>query len=257
MDLSALHLALLAALAVVAGGLNALAGGGTLITFPALMAAGLPAVSANVTNTVALVPGYAGGTLGQRADLARTRHDAIWLGIAGATGGLLGGAILLRLGDAAFERIVPFLILGSTGLLAAEPKLKAWATSRMRHGEDRDASRPVQAGAALVGGTYAGFFGAGFGIVMLSLLAPLRAGALAVVNALKQLISLSANGAAALLFATSGRVVWQAAAVMAVGAFLGGSAGGRLAHRVPQRPLRILMILLGTTIGLIYLVRMR
>ena len=131
MSLSALDLGLLALAAVGGGAVNALAGGGTLITFPALTAVGIPALNANVTNTVALMPGYLGGAMGQRDDLRGQRRRVAVMAIPAVAGGIIGGALLLTTGAALFDALVPWLILLATALLAAEPWLKRTVVQRL------------------------------------------------------------------------------------------------------------------------------
>jgi uncharacterized membrane protein YfcA len=252
--LTPLELGLLGVAAVAGGAVNALAGGGTLITFPALTAVGVPPLNANVTNTVALVPGYLGGTIVQRHDLSGQRRR-VWVMVAPAlAGGLLGGLLLLLSGDKLFGQLVPWLILLATALLAAEPWLKKTAVKRLR--EHDAAGRTGVAGvlAAFAGAVYGGYFGAGLGIILLSLFSLVLPDSLTRVNALKQAISFFANAAAAALFASVGGVVWSAAAVMAVGALLGGSLGGRFAGRVPATTLRTVVVVLGVVIAVVYFV---
>ena len=256
MNPSALELALLALAAVAGGTVNALAGGGTLITFPALIAVGLPPLNANMTNTVALLPGYFGGALAQRDDLSGQRRRVAAAAVPAACGGLVGGALLLWTGAALFEALVPWLILAATALLAVGPRLKRSAVRRLE--APRVDPRPHLAGvgaAAFAGSVYGGYFGAGLGIILLALFSLLLPDSLKRVNVLKQTVSLLANGAAAVLFAATGDVVWAAAAVMAVGALLGGALGGRFAGRVPARVLRSVIVALGLAVATVYFVR--
>ena len=256
MSPSVLDLALLCLAAVAGGAVNALAGGGTLITFPALTAVGVPALSANVTNTVALVPGYLGGAVAQRDDLRGQRRRVIVAAVPAAAGGLIGAGLLLWTGAKLFEALVPWLILVSTALLAAEPWLKKSALRRL---EGPPADRQPRLGGvgavAFAGAVYGGYFGAGLGIILLALFSLVLPDSLNRVNALKQTVSLLANGAAAVLFATTGGVVWAAAAVMAVGALLGGALGGRFAGRVRANVLRWVIVVLGLAVATVYFVR--
>ncbi len=256
MNPPALELALLGLAAVAGGAVNALAGGGTLITFPALIAAGVPALSANVTNTVALVPGYLGGAVAQRDDLSGQRSRVTAAAVPAAAGGLLGGGLLLWTGGRLFEALVPWLILSATALLAAEPWLKKSVVRRLE--SPSAGARPHLLGvaaAAFAGSVYGGYFGAGLGIILLALFSLVLPDSLTRVNALKQTVSLLANGAAAVLFAATGNVVWAAAAVMAVGALLGGALGGRFADRVPATVLRAVIVALGLAVATVYFVR--
>jgi uncharacterized membrane protein YfcA len=241
--------------AIAAGAVNALAGGGTLITFPVLMAVGLPAVGANVTNTVALLPGYLGGTLAQARDLQGQRRR-MWLTLpAGAIGGLLGGILLLQTGDKLFRELVPFLILLASLLLAIQDPVRHWMARRL--GQRAEGTRlegwvwfPV--GLAAI---YGGYFGAGLGVITLAALGMVANDSLTRLNAVKQLISFCANVAAAVFFIFSGRVVWIAAGIMAVGALLGGTLGGRLAGRVPPSILRWIVVGIGLIVSTIYFLR--
>jgi uncharacterized protein len=241
--------------ALAAGAINALAGGGTLITFPLLIAVGLPAVSANVTNTVALCPGYIGGTLAQANDLHGQRHR-LWITIpAGLIGGLIGGVLLLQTGEKLFKDLVPFLILLASALLAIQDPVRAWLTRRLGaqqsdSGLERWSWLPV--GLAAI---YGGYFGAGLSVIVLSALGITMRDTLTRLNAIKQLIAFSANVAAAVFFLFSGHVVWMAALVMAVGALLGGTLGGRLAGRVKPSTLRWIVVSIGVIVSIIYFVR--
>ncbi len=242
----------LAALAAVAGGaVNALAGGGTLITFPALTAAGLPALVANVTNTVALCPGYLGGALAQARDLRGQGRRLALLLPAGAAGGLAGGWLLLRTGERAFRDAVPFLILLACGLLAAQEPLRAWLSRRQAR-RGRTAGAAVAVGAAAV---YGGYFGAGLSVIVLAALGLSLDDTLTRLNATKQLIGLAVNVAAAVYFAAAAPVVWPIALAMAAGALAGGWLGGRLAGRVRAATLRRIVVVLGVLVAAVYLAR--
>jgi uncharacterized membrane protein YfcA len=243
-------------LAAVAGGaVNALAGGGTLITFPMLTAVGVPVVAANVTNTVALCPGYLGATFAQVKDL-RGQHMRLWILMpASVVGGICGGILLLNTGDQAFRRLVPFLILLAVGLLAVQDRLRAWVMSRAVRTEgetvhDAWAILPIVPAAI-----YGGYFGAGVSVIVLAVLGLVLEDSLTRLNALKQVVSFSINIAAAVFFLFSGKVVWPAAVVMAAGALVGGALGGRLAGRIRPLLLRRIVVTAGIAIALIYLVR--
>jgi uncharacterized protein len=246
---------LLAALAALAAGaVNALAGGGTLITFPMLTFLGVPAVAANVTNTVALCPGYFGGTLAQWNDL-KTQKNRLWLIVpASIVGGVLGGYLLLLTGEKLFKELVPYLILLASGLLAIQDPVRAWLTRRMGegHGAGLEKLTWLPVGLASV---YGGYFGAGLSVIVLSALGVTIEDSLTRLNALKQAVAFSVNIAAAIFFIFSGQVVWAAALVMAVGALIGGVLGGRLAGRIKPAALRWTVITIGVIISIIYFVR--
>jgi uncharacterized membrane protein YfcA len=247
---------LLAALAAIAAGaVNALAGGGTLITFPVLTFLGLPAVAANVTNTVALCPGYFGGTLAQKNDL-RGQRNRLWIVVPSSiVGGVIGGFLLLQTGERIFRELVPYLILLASGLLALQDPVRAWLTRRfnvggLSIGMEKLAWLPV--GLASV---YGGYFGAGLSVIVLSALGLTLEDTLTRLNALKQAVAFSVNVAAAIFFLFSGQVVWSAALVMAVGALIGGILGGRLAGRIKPSALRWTVVVIGVIISIIYFVR--
>ena len=246
-----------AALAAVAAGfINAMAGGGTLITFPVLMAIGLPAVTANVTNTVALLPGYLGGTMAQSKDL-QGQQKKLWMLIpAGALGGLVGGTLLLRTGEKLFTQLVPFLILLASTLLAIQNPVRKWLTDRQEVGKAQPTNELWAFLPVFVAAIYGGYFGAGLSVIILAVLGLIMNETLTRLNAIKQLIAFSANAAAALIFVFSGKVSWIVALVMAVGALLGGTLGGRLAGRVKPAALRWIVVTIGYVVGMIYLVRL-
>jgi hypothetical protein len=246
---------ILVALAAVGAGLvNALAGGGTLITFPTLMAMGMPAVNSNMTNTVALLPGYLGGIIGQKKDLQGQR-SRLWLFIpAGAVGGLIGALLLRVTSEKLFSDLVPYLILAASALLAVQDPVKAWLTQRAQAGKKASSESwaVLPVGLAAV---YGGYFGAGLSVIILAVLGLVVNDNLTRLNAIKQSISFSANVTAAVFFAFSGLVNWPVALVMAVGALAGGMLGGRLAGRIKPATLRWLVVGIGVVIGVIYLVR--
>jgi uncharacterized membrane protein YfcA len=248
---------LLVGLAAVAAGLvNALAGGGTLISFPALIAAGVPAIAANVTNTVALVPGYLGATFAQAKDL-QTQKRRLWLYMpAGAIGGIIGGVLLLNTGERLFRELVPYLILLASFLLAIQEPVKAWLTRRRKAaGSTGGSSEAAGVIAVLLAAVYGGYFGAGLSVIILAALGLTHDDSLTQLNALKQAIAFSTNVAAALFFVFSGQVVWAAAVIMAFGALLGGVLGGRLAGRLKPAVLRWTVVTIGVVVSVVYLVR--
>ena len=260
--LSVTDLALAALAAVAAGVVNALAGGGTLITFPALTALGLPAVAANVTNTIALAPGHLGATLAQKRDLAGQRARVRRLLPAALLGGLAGGLLLLFTTEKVFRQLVPFLILLASALLAVQEPVRRWLVRRLgtRHashaalprGGAHEALAVLPVFAAAV---YGGYFGAGLSVIVLAALGLLVDDSLTRLNATKQAIGFAANGAAAALFLFSGQVHWVAALVMAVAAVAGGALGGRLAGLVRPKTLRTVVVTVGVVVGVVYLVR--
>jgi uncharacterized membrane protein YfcA len=242
-------------LAAVAGGMvNALAGGGTLITFPMLTAVGVPPVVANVTNTVALCPGYVGGTFAQRRDLAR-QGKRLWLLLpTGVLGGITGGVLLMYTSDAMFRKLIPYLILAAVVLLAFQDRLRNAVMAHMSdsrtHPREAWAIPPI-----FLAAVYGGYFGAGLGVMMLAILGLVLEDSLIRLNALKQSLSFVINVAAAVFFLFSGKVLWTAAVVMAAGALAGGVFGGRMATRIKSIYLRRIVIATGLAVSAVYFVR--
>jgi uncharacterized protein len=248
------QIALLAGAALVAGAVNAVAGGGSLLSFPALLAVGYPALTANVTNTVALTPGYFGGTLGYRRELEGQRGRALALGVTSAVGAVLGAYLLLISSAELFERIVPFLIFLACGLLAAQPRLARLVRERREDAVGRRAAGASPHTVPLfssqfLAAIYGAYFGAGVGIMMLAILGIFVADSLQRLNALKGLLSLLINLIAAVSFALFAEVSWVAVAVMAVASLLGGQLGVVLARRLDDRALRWLVIAFGVAVG--------
>jgi uncharacterized protein len=243
--------------AVAAGLVNALAGGGTLLTFPMLTAVGLPAVSANITSTMALVPGYFGATLAQLKDLKGQERRMLMCAPVAVVGGLLGGWLLLNTEEKLFRELVPFLILFASLLLAIQDPVKAWLTRRAK------AAKPGSRGLSQLwvllpvglAAVYGGYFGAGVSVIFLAVLALVFDDTLTRINGLKQGLSFSANIAAASLFLFSEHINWPVALVMAVGAVLGGTLGGKLAGRIKPATLRMVVVGIGVTVSIIYFVR--
>lgn len=244
---------------LLAGGVNAVAGGGSLISFPALLALGLPPLQANITNTVALCPGYLGGTLAQRRDLAGQGRRTWSLGAVAAVGGLAGSVLLVITSEDAFSAVIPFLILAACGLLAVQPRITALVTTR-RGGSvsaavadtpSRQAYPVVLNVAVLIAAAYGGYFGAGLGIMMLAILGMLIDERLTRLNATKQVLSAVINVVAAVFFLFSGEVVWGVAAVMASTSLIGGHLGGRLVTRLRPTVLRVAVIAYGVVVAIV------
>jgi len=272
------QVALLAGAALVAGAVNAVAGGGSLISFPALLAVGYPALTANVTNSVALTPGYFGGTIGYRRELAGQRGRILALGATSAAGAVVGVVLLLISSQALFERIVPWLIFLACGLLAAQTRLARLVRERRAdpQGLPAQADEPGAgvpgAGVPEAGGSgadgrtaplfaaqflaaaYGAYFGAGVGIMMLAILGIFLADNLQRLNALKGLLSFLVSVVAAVSFLLFADVSLVAVAVMAAASLLGGQLGVVLARRLNDQALRWLVIAFGVAVGLRLLV---
>ncbi|MEA2142733.1 MAG: uncharacterized protein QOI64_1163 [Solirubrobacteraceae bacterium] len=240
--------ALLAGAGFGAGVVNAVAGGGSLITFPALLAAGYPSVTANVTNAVAVLPGYVGGSLAYRRELGGQRGRIRALALTSAAGAATGAAVLLVSPAGVFEAIVPWLILAACGLLAAQPRLAA-ATRRRS-----TTLSPMALHAALFAATvYGGYFGAGLGIVLLAILGVFVDDGLQRLNALKGVLSLLVAIVGAVGFAIFGPIEWDAAAIIGATSLLGGAAGVGVARRLPAAVLRAVVIAYGVIVAIVLL----
>ena len=253
--LTGFEIAIAGLAAFAAGIINALAGGGTLISFPTLIAIGIPELAANITNTVALCPGYLGGTIAQKADLKGQKRRLWFLLPAGIIGGIIGAVLLIVIGNQVFRVVVPFLILFASLLLAVQERVKGWIG---RHSEEGTVNKEgIKKAAFPVGLTavYGGYFGAGQSVIVLSVLGLFLDDTLTRLNALKQCITLSANVAAAVFFLFSGMVIWPVALVMAVCALAGGAAGGTFAGRINPRLLRWTVVVIGVIVGIILLIR--
>jgi uncharacterized protein len=253
--LSLLDILLIAAAAVAAGAINAIAGGGTLISFPALVFVGIPPVAASITNTVALTPGYLGATMAQARDLVGQRRR-LWLLVpTGAIGGIVGGLLLVNTSEKLFDALVPFLILLASALLGFQNRLRRWVVGRAQQSGHATLPEFWVVIPVFLASIYGGYFGAGLSVIVLAVLALVIDDTLTRLNGLKQAIAFSVNVAAATFFLFSGRVVWSAALVMAVGALLGGVIGGRLASRIKPETLRRVVVTIGVAVSIIYLVR--
>jgi uncharacterized protein len=240
--------------AVAAGLINALAGGGSLITFPTLMAVGMPPVMANVTNTVALCPGYLGATLAQKKDLQGQQKRIKLLLPSAVIGGIIGGVLLLNSSEQVFERLIPFLILLAAGLLAFQDTLRSWLQQRQgniqRNIPESWAILPIA-----FASIYGGYFGAGLSVIELAILGLFLKDNLTRLNALKQLLSLVVNVAAALFFLFSGQVNWPTAFVVAIGSLIGGLLGGKLVRIISPTYLRWTVVMISVVIALVYFIR--
>ena len=231
------------AAAVAAGGINAVVGSGSLITFPTLLAFGFPAVIANVSNNVGLVPGNLSGSFGYRRELAGQRGRLLWLSAFAAAGSLAGAILLLWLPASAFTLIVPVLILIACVLVLIQPRLSTWVATRR---ESRDGARsPVLATGVLVSGTYGGYFGAAQGVLLIGLLGSFLDRDLQRVNGAKNVLVTIVNATAALVFVLLADVNWVVAALIAVGSTAGGLLGARLGRRLPPLALRIFVVVIG------------
>ena len=224
---------------VVAGAANTIAGGGSLLTFPLLVALGLPALDANVTNTVGIVPAAIGGIAGYRAELADQRGRLVRL-LPFAVAGALGGALLLlTTPERVFTRVVPVLIVVACAVLLVQRPL-----ARLLEGRGRSRSTVLRAGIFVVA-VYGGYFGAGVSVVVLALLAVTIDDTLQRLNALKVPFAGTMNLVSGIVFAVVAPVHWLYVLVLAPATLLGGRLGAMAARRVPDQPLRVTIVVLG------------
>ena len=240
-----------------AGLINTVVGSGTLVTFPVLLAFGVPPVVANVSNTVGLTPGSLSGALATQADLAGQRTRVLRFGVASLVGGVVGAVLLLRLPSAAFDAIVPVLIGIGCVLVVVQP----WLSRRLAERRaNLDVAAPPAHGSVwlwlgiLVTGVYGGYFGAAQGVLLLAILGIGLTESLNRINAVKNVLALIANAVSALLFVLlpltpwaypQARVNWPAALAIAVGAVLGAQLGGRVGRRLPQTVYRVVIVVVG------------
>lgn len=245
--MTALEVLLLAVAGLAAGAVNAAAGGGTLVSFPALLAVGLTPLQANVTSSVGLVSGFVGGSLAYRKELGGQGRRVRRLGVAAAVGGIVGAVLLLTTPAEAFEQIVPFLVLLACALLAVQPLL-----TRLLAGRDgAQVDRPVALYTVVgLGGVYGSYFGAGLGVMLLAVLGILLAEDLQRINALKGALSGIVNFSGVLVLAFFGPVQWLAALVVAVSALVGGHFGVSVARRIPPTTLRAGIVVLGVAVAI-------
>lgn len=260
--MSPAHILLLATAAFAAGAINAVAGGGSLVSFPALLLAGYPALTANVTNSVALLPGYAGGSVGYRRELQGQRRRVEVLGALSIGGAVLGAFLLLAGPASVFQHLVPWLILGACALLVAQPYIARRVASGQAHAQHVAHTRgargirarlseypPALIGAQAVSAVYGAYFGAGLGVILLAVLGIYLDDSLQRVNALKGLLSLVVSVVAVVYFIAFAHVAWLPVAIMAPISYVGGLAGVVVARRLPDRALRIAVVLFGVGVA--------
>jgi uncharacterized membrane protein YfcA len=235
--------------AAIGGAINSIAGGGTLLTFPAIVWLGVPPVLANATSTVALWPGSFGSMWAYRGELAGARAWMVWLTVPSVAGGIAGALLLLHTSPDRFDEIVPFLVLGATLLFVLQRPVTRWLspTAAEFHEPQHALPRPswwflmAQLGVAL----YGGYFGAGIGILMLAALGAMGLTNIHRMNGLKNWGAMCINGMAALTFVAGGAVIWPVAMAMAAGGLAGGYGGARLALRVGQTWVRRAVVFVG------------
>ena len=241
---------LLEALAVacagaVAGGVNAVVGSGSLITFPTLLAVGYAPVTANVSNSIGLVPGGVSGALGYRAELRGQGRRCAILAVGTTIGAVIGGVLLLELPGEVFDAVVPILILLAVVLMALRPSTKL---------RERGDNMPGGIASSFFVGIYGGYFGAAQGIILMSLLRRCFHENLQVLNAIKNVLAGIANLVAGVLFVFAAHVAWGAAALIAVGSTVGAQVGAHYGRRLPQEVLRWVVVVYGVIVAAILIV---
>jgi uncharacterized protein len=229
-----------------AGGINAIVGSGSLVSFPTLVAAGYDPLVANVTNSLGVVPGSISGAVGYRRELEGQRARIRHLGVASTLGGITGATLLLLLPGEVFDAVVPILILVACVLVVLQPRLRRWMAGARP--EEGHGGAGLWAGVFLTG-VYGGYFGAAQGVILMALLSIFLADDLQRLNGLKNVLAGMVNGVAAVLFVLFADVAWGAAALLAVGAVLGGQLGARYGRRLPPQVLRGIIVVVGLVVA--------
>ena len=229
---------------MAAGTINVVVGSGTLITFPTLLAFGVPPVTANVSNTIGLVPGVASGLVGYRRELRGQRARAVRLGSASVVGGLVGAGLLLSLPAGAFSAIVPALIVVGLVLVVLQPRISAWVDAR--HEGARAEHGPWWVWPAVFGtGVYGGYFGAAQSVILMGVLGIGIADSVQRLNAVKNVLAGLVNGVAGLVFLLVADVDWTVVALIAAGSVVGGRVGASVGRRLSPVALRVVIVVVG------------
>ncbi len=241
--------------AVTAGFINAMAGGGTLVSFPVLLAIGVSPVVANVTNTVALVPGTIGGMWAQRNAFVSQRSRLYKLLPVSVLGGIAGGLLILNTSEDAFRSLIPYLILLATLLLAFQVKIKNHIVSRLGHAHTEHHNPAIMMGLVFLAAVYGGYFGAGLGVILMAVLGLVTDENMTRLNFLKQALGFVINLAAAIYFVFSGKVDWMIAFIMIFGSLAGGWIGGRLAGKMKPEILRWIVVTAGLIAAVAFFIK--
>jgi hypothetical protein len=235
---------LLVAAGLGAGTINGVAGGGTLVSFPALLAVGVPAIQANVTSTIGIYPGYVGGVAGFRSEISQQRENR-WLVWPAAAGAAAGGVLLLTTPASLFKSMAPYLVLAACALFAVQPLVAARLRSADTQTAAPHANKIVTGTGTLLGAVYGGYFGAGLGVILLALLGLTLPDDIVKTNGLRALLSLVVNTAAAAVFVVAAHVAWRDAGLLAGTSLIGGYLGARLARRLPPVVFRLVVLGVG------------
>ena len=250
-DASPWSLVFLLVAGLFAGGVNAVAGGGSLLVFPALLAVGFPPLAANVTNSVAQWPGYVGIVIGARQDLRGQRRRILLTSAVAVVGSAVGCVLLLVLPAAVFDAVVPALVLLASALMALQPRIKKWIGAPEPGAPDRSAALLP---AVFLAAVYGGYFGGALGVILIATLSLCANDTLVRLNALKGLLSLVIATVTVVIFAIGAPVDWLAVALLAPTTLVGGFLGARLARRLPENVLRWVVVALGLAVGITLLV---
>jgi uncharacterized membrane protein YfcA len=243
---------------LAAGTINTVVGSGTLITFPTLLAFGVPPVTANVSNTIGLVPGSVSGVVGYRRELEGQRARVLRIGIASLIGGVAGGVLLLVLPEGAFSAIVPALVGLGILLVVLQPRISRWVA--VRHDAPGAPPRNEVVGAwwvwpaVLLAGVYGGYFGAAQGVLLMGIMGVGIPDTLQRLNALKNVLAAIVNGVAGLLFALVADVDWRIVALIGIGSVIGGQLGASVGRRLPSGVLRAVIVVVGLVALAVFLV---
>ncbi|MDQ1513677.1 MAG: uncharacterized protein QOC59_1519 [Microbacteriaceae bacterium] len=232
---------------LVAGAVNAVAGGGSLLVFPALLAVGFAPLPANVTNSVAQWPGYLGIVLGARDELKGQRRRILATSAVAVVGSAVGCVLLLTLPGSVFDAVVPALVLLASVVLGLSPQIKRWIGAPEPGAPDRTA---VLLPAIFLAAVYGGYFGGALGVIVISTLSLCAHDTLIRLNALKGLLSLVIASVTVVIFALGAPVDWLAVALLAPTTLVGGFLGAKLARRLPENVLRWSVVVLGFAVGL-------
>jgi uncharacterized protein len=258
--LSLREIALLFVAGVLAGIMNAVAGGGTFLTFPALVFTGIPSVAANQTSTIAVFPGQVASFWAYRNILAAERRTVLVLGLTSLIGGAMGAVILLNLSSSSFDRLVPWLLLFATLAFAFGNRIRRRLGWRLvSQSGDEIAWSPLLKAACiqLVIGIYGGFYGAGAGILELAVLDMLGIENIHLANALKVILTTAFNTLALVIFVAVGKIFWREALIVGAATITGGYGGAWVAQRLPQSWVRLFVIAVGATMTLYFFLRLR
>lgn len=262
--------ALLFLAAFVGGALNAVAGGGSFITLPALLYSGVAPVSANATSTFAMWPASLASALAYRAEIGRSRDWMVRLGAISLVGGLLGSLLLVRTSDESFVRLLPWLMLVATITFSFGSRITAWARRRRAGRAATQPAVPAQAGSRniqdvhvplwtlplqLLIATYGGYFGGGMGIMMLAAMAVAGMTDMHEMNGLKTILAIAINGVALAAFIVSGSIAWMPGLVMVAGGVTGGYVGASVARRVAGPSVRLVVIAVAWSMTVYFFVR--